>query len=189
MRFLLALFLLFVSVSTLVADVIPPGHAGVSHKLQFESSELLQEKILVAAPTAGFGGAVRIVAGEPFTFSSKYGTRFYLVPAGEIFDKFDRDRFAKWPSCLPPVSEIKSVPYYNSVRSALTTLRLKEVTEDGPVIEVVSHEEFNSFGYPVQSGSWMALAILPILGVVICGYLFWVKPKRQAVRKEAIETV
>ena len=185
MRFLLAMFFLAISVSTLTADVLPPGHAPVSHKLEFESSQLLKDTVLVAAPTAGFGGAVRVVAGEPFTFSSKYGTRLYLVPAGETIDnKFDRERFKEWPSCQPPVSEIKSVPAYKSVRSALTTLRLKEITEDGPVIEIVSHKEFNRAGNPAQDGSWSTLAALPVLGVAICGYLFWIRTRRPEVQSE-----
>jgi len=130
-----------------IADIILPGFKKVKHELVFESSELFDSHRLVAAPIAGFKGVAVIQPGQPFRFSSKYGTQFYVVPK-KVMDlpEFDQQTFAQWPHCSPPKAEINQVPVSNPTASALTTLRLAEVTSEGPVIEIVSHIELDQFG-------------------------------------------
>lgn len=150
-------------------DVLLPGHKNVKHELVFEDSELLRENRLVAAPIAGFSGAEVIKAGTPFRFSSKYGTRFYLIPGDTPVPKFDQDVFAQWPNCKPPRGEIRSVPVSNPVASALTTLRFTEIGDSGPVIEEVGHVELDRFGEvasPTRSIIYFGLLIAA--GLVLC---------------------
>lgn len=112
------------------ADILLPGHKSISHQLVFESSPLFGDYSLVAAPIRGIDGVHVVVPGQPFPFSSKYGTRFYLVPESDaVVSKFDREQFDHWPSTLPPVSHISSVPVTSPVNSAVTTLRFAELQE------------------------------------------------------------
>ena len=88
MRFLLAMFFLAISVSTLTADVLPPGHAPVSHKLEFESSQLLKDTVLVGL---GFSALSRrtMIAGGIFCAV----VSFFLTAACEWNNSpFDSDQ-------------------------------------------------------------------------------------------------
>ncbi len=164
------------------ADILPEGHVRFVHQLVFEDSPLFENHRMIASPNAGFSGGVEVTPGKKFHFSSKYGTKLYLVPADEKIDDFDRERFKQFPSCRPPCGQINSIPMYNPVRSAVTTIKFVEVNEDGPVVEVVSHEEFGakgrSFGvtsHPSEGRAkrapWLLLTLPLALGVVICCFL------------------
>ena len=137
--------------ATASADILPIGHKSVSHKLVFEDSTLLDEHRLVAAPIAGLHGVETIEPGVPFDFSTKYGTRLYLVPQDVTeVTTFDRDRFGEWVSCPPPRSEIRSVPLTSVMSGALTTLRLIHADPSTITVEEVSHVEFDGAGTPVN---------------------------------------
>lgn len=128
------------------ADVLLPGHKSVEHELVFEDSDLFNEHRLIAAPIRGFSGVEEIQPGKPFRFSSKYGTKFYIVPRDAELAKFDRDAFDQWPNVAPPINEIKSVPVTSFVASATTTLGFASLNEGYPVIEKVSHVELDRWG-------------------------------------------
>ena len=156
------------------ADILPPGHRNVDHKMVFEASQALEKTTLVAAPTAGFGGVCVINPGQKFNFSSKYGTRIYVLPAGVVIPKnFDREVFQHWPSARPPRNQIRSVPIVSPISSALTTVRLKEISATGPVVEMVDHVEYDRFGKEVTFLRIMFFRGIPLLlGIAICVFLF-----------------
>lgn len=161
-----------------VADVLPPGHKSVHHELVFVASDALSASRLVAAPTAGFHGVAVIKPGERISFSSKYGTKFYLVPNDQpLPTDFDRDQFAQLLQVSPPVHEISSVPWTSSVSSALTVLKLESVSDSGLVITVVEHSELDSMGNIADtSRSWLIVVAVVVVGLFLCvvaRHWFW----------------
>ncbi len=163
-----------------MADLLPTGHRHVTHELVFEDSDALANHRLVAAPIAGFSGVHVIRPGERFRFSSKYGTRFYLVPDGETdFEQFDRERFDNWANRRPPRGEIRSVPWTSPVRSALTTLRFDGVVDGKPQISMVDHIEMDAAGNPASVVKQLVIYSIPILlGLVLCVWVFRWNRKR-----------
>lgn len=80
--------------SIALADLILPGNKAVDHQLVFQDSELFQRYRFVAAPIAGFQGVAVIQPGVSFRFSSKYGTKIYVVPDGQPDPvQYDREAF------------------------------------------------------------------------------------------------
>lgn len=163
------------------ADVLPVGHKSVKHELVFVESDALSGNRIVAAPIAGFSGQFEIEPGKPFRFSSKYGTRFYVIPDSVNLSDYDRDQYQSWISSNPPISEIKSLPLVSPVKSALTTLRLVGVEDDTLNVELVRHEEFDRNGNTVTElqkkfwkfASWFTPWLAFIVGIVICGWLYF----------------
>ncbi len=155
--------------TTAYADVLLPGYRGVSHQLVFEDSEALRSHRLVAAPIRGFGGVVELEPGKPFRFSTKYGTRFYVVPREvEGLPDFHRELYGTWPSTKPPVTEINAVPMASRVESAITTLRLVSVDSAEPVIEIVEHvEHLSSLILEL-----VPLAVVFVMGSCVCIYVY-----------------
>ena len=150
------------------ADILPPGYRSISHQLVFESSPLFDDYCLVAAPIRGFGGIHVVVPGQPFQFSSKYGTRLYLIPESVAEKlKFDREYFDQWPSTLPPVSEIRSVPLISPVASVVTTVRFANLQGGKPNIIVVDHKELDSGGKPASYLRAYWWLIFPVVGGVV----------------------
>lgn len=156
------------------ADLIPNGYKGVVHQLVFVDSEAFSTHRLVAAPVAGFGGAVEIKPNEPFDFSSKYGTRIYLVPADvEPLLDFDKARFNQWPSITPPVSEIGFVPQTSLITLILTKLRFAGVAATGPQIEVVDNIESGPMRAPLRRiQAWLTSGAVAAAGALIL-FVYW----------------
>ena len=150
-------------------DILLPGHKNVKHELVFEESDLFKEHRLVAAPIRGFTGVEEVQPGKPFRFSSKYGTRFYLVPKNTELPKFEREVFDQWPNAAPPVAEIKSLPVTNPVSMATTTLRFAGIDEETPVIERVSHVELDRWGNEASpTRSILVFGLLIAAGLAFC---------------------
>lgn len=148
-------------VATARADLIPPGSKATKHELMFVDSECLAAHRLVAAPVRGFHGVTKIRAGQQFRFSTKYGTRFYVVPEDvDPLPEFDHEQFAQWPSAAPPKSELKFVAAVSPVASAVTRLRLVRLDEGVPQIELVSHTEYDNLGQPVTAVSYLRRVLL-----------------------------
>jgi hypothetical protein len=164
----------------LLADILPAGHKSVRHQLVFEPSPLFAAHRVVAAPTRGFAGVAEIKPGERFSFSSKYGTRIYLVPPATPVESFDREQFQQWPSALPPIRELNSVPIWHPLAQVVTTLRLLDVSDAGPTMEVVKSEQFNGSGGPV---SFVPLGLatggVALVGLAICG-IVWRRTRRRS---------
>jgi hypothetical protein len=129
------------------ADILPPGHKNIDHQLVFESSPLFD-----------------VVPGQPLHFSSKYGTRLYLIPKSVAADlKFDREQFDQWPSTLPPVSQIASVFKGSPIDSAVTTARFVGLRDGKPEIVVVEHKELDAAGKPIsywRAYGWLAIPLI-----------------------------
>ncbi|MEM9383017.1 MAG: hypothetical protein AAGB93_23915 [Planctomycetota bacterium] len=177
----LALLLLVapVALAAVPLDVIPAGYRRVAHEMVVLPSEILGVRTLVCWTSTGLGGPNSVVVpGEPFGFSSKYGSRLYLLPEGA--DPADvpyprPDAPLEFPSAAPPVAEIGSLPAASSIHAARTTLRLVGIDGDRLSFEVVSHESFDAAGRavgvtPLSLRTWHWPALL-LLGVALLGGL------------------
>ena len=153
---------------SLVADLIPPGHKSVSHKLVFVDSQLLQSHRVIAMPVRGFGGAEEVKAGHPFRFSSKYGTRLYAVPRDFVPPKrVSPGKPLPFPSCEVPVTCVTSVPGFSPVASLTSTCKLSKVTADQIRVELIEHVELDAQGRPAS----MRRSMLPLLVIASVGLL------------------
>lgn len=142
-------------------DVLPPGHHGVEHDVVLEWGDLGDDLRLVAFPCRGFGGVTEIQAGEPFSFSSKYGTLIWAVPTTANFPE-DREAAAAttWARARVPVGEISSAPMADPLARVVTTVRVTDVRPDGIDFTVVGERRFDAAGNELDgSGTWLLLAI------------------------------
>ena len=168
-----------IGASPLRADVIPPGHKRVEHVLVL-SEALANGEILAAAPTRGFHGVQTVIPGEPFSFSSKYGTRLYALPAGSaIPDDLEALRTAAIASADIPVTQVTTVPLLNPLASIVTTLRVTLTPEGGLSVQVLDEER-------IQVVQERLLSILVVLGAVGClglvGIVWLVRKRARAAR-------
>lgn len=137
-----------------LADLAVPGHRDIDHELVVTWEEgVAGDRLLVAAPVRGFGGATVILPGVPFTFSTKYGTRLFALPADTALpERVGAEDWRAWldahPSSAPPVTEIRNVAWSHPVDRILSTLSLDEVSLDPPglTLSVVRHERFDAEG-------------------------------------------
>ena len=115
---LVLLVTLMTGTARLCADLIPPGNKGVSHKLVFVDSPLLKSHRLIATPVRGFGGHEEVQPDRPFHFSTKYGTRLYVVPSDFVPPtKVNPGEPLPFPSCDVPVSSTTYVPIFSPIAS------------------------------------------------------------------------
>lgn len=150
------------------ADIVPPGNKSVSHKLVFEASPLLESHRLIAMPVRGFGGFAEVRSGQPFWFSSKYGTRLYVVPNDySPPERISPREELPFPSCDVPVASVTYVPVFSPVKSILTTLQLTEVGDETIQVAVVDHVEYGSDGRPA---SWLR-SIVPLIAIAAVGLI------------------
>ena len=182
-RVLLSLGLMLVSSSNLVhADLIPPGNKGVSHKLVIVDSPLLASNRIIAMPTRGFGGHEEVRAGKPFHFSSKYGTRLYVVP-----DDYEPPAKLRSGDPLPfphgeiPVTSTTYVPLISSVDSLRSTCKVTEIGEDSITIELIDHIKLDSRGRPVTLlSSALPMLAISMVGCVCCGFVWrWTRRSKK----------
>ncbi len=167
------------------ADILPSGHKSVDHKIVFEKSAELSEHRIVAAPIAGLSGQRLVVAGQALDFSSKYGTQFFALPASVAdVPKYDREQYAAWPSARPPIGEVRSVPFFSPIHSALTTVKLVAVSEVGLEIEMVKHEVFGSDGSAVDPNQTVGIGYLVLFSMPVAlglAMLVWLWTKKKSV--------
>jgi hypothetical protein len=123
MRSILQVALLLLSLGAPArSDILLPGHKPISHQLVIAPSEHWTGRRIVAAPVRGFGGTHVVEPGVPFDFSSKYGTRLYVVPEAEALpDVVDDPWKTSHVSADIPVSEVASVPVTSPSTSIVTT--------------------------------------------------------------------
>lgn len=160
------LMTLMLGSTRLEADLIPPGHKAVSHRLVFVDSPLLQSHRMIAMPVRGFGGHEEIQPDRPFRFSSKYGTRLYVVPKDFVPpEKLQAGIPLPFPSCDVPVGCITSVPLLSPIDSLRSTCKLVAVGEDAIGVELVDHVELGSDGQPAS----LLKNGLPLLGIAAAG--------------------
>lgn len=156
------------------ADLLPPGHKRVTHQLVFAKSPLLETHRLIAIPTRGFGGHTEVQADRPFRFSTKYGTRLYVVPAEFVPPaKVFHGEPLPFPSCDIPVHSVTSVPALSPITSIRSTCKLVGVGDQSLEVELVDHTELNDSGQPVSfRNSVLPMLILSAIGLTGC-VLVW----------------
>ena len=149
-------------------DLIPAGHHRVKNEVVFVESGALASVRLVAAPAAGFGGVEEIVAGRPFPYSRKYGTRVYVVPHDlelSFPDSFQRE---DWPSSTVEISGSVVASDISPIHGRLTTVRLVGVTASSIELERVAQMVSDEHGQPVHRGLlYLYAAGLAALGFVL----------------------
>jgi len=161
------------------ADVLMPGTRSVRHELVVESSPALQGVTLVATPLHGFRAGDPIVPGQPFPFSTKYGTRLYAFAPGVAIPQ---DREALEASALAstdlPVIEETAVPLVSPVTRVLTRLRVTAILERRIELEILGEERLDASGRPAAS-----LLRLTLLGAIAAAGLLGVLLLRRRRRK------
>ncbi len=159
---------LLLAQAPVLADLTVPGHRDIAHQLVLEwESGTLGDRVLVAAPVRGLGGATLLAEGSPFDFSTKYGTRIYALPIDTVVPEVVMsETWRAWtdahPSSAPPVTEIRSVPWAHPVGRVGTTLVLDEVGDDPMRVSlgVIRHERWSENGRPLGSTDPRPLVIL-----------------------------
>jgi hypothetical protein len=166
MRSILAFFLVLPSLAAPTSsDVLLPGMKRVEHRLVLEPSELWTGRRIVAAPVRGFGGTHVVEPGVPFAFSTKYGTRLYVVPEAEaIPDDADEGWKASHLAADVPVSEIYSAPVASALESIVTTLRIGALDGQRFELALVAQEEVRDSRVLAVMG---AAATLGLVGLVL----------------------
>jgi len=164
---LLSVLCAALSATPLEADVLPPGSRGVRHELVLEASEVLDGWTLAATPVRGFGGVTVIEPGVPFTFSSKYGTRVYALPAGSpVADEPDAVRAAASAEGEIPVAEVTSTPLVSPLTGVVTTLRVVAIEDGVLTLEVAGERSLGVAGLEVRTGLLTgALALVACAGL------------------------
>jgi len=170
-RILLCLFLAALPGAPLQADVLMPGTKPVHHSLVLEG-EHPAGVTLVATPVAGLGGVREIVPGEPFSFSSKYGTRIFALKAGEPLPAEPAAvRAAAVASGDIPVREVTAAALANSLAKVVTTLRVAEFAQGRISLAVVGEQRFDSFDHSISDLPLLctlcAVAASGLLGLVV----------------------
>lgn len=165
----------------LAADVLPPGHRGVRHELVLQASDGVGGPTLVATPVRGFGGVTTLEPGVPFSFSTKYGTRVYALPAGApVPEDPDAVRASALAVGDVPVSEVTSTPLASPLTRVLTTLRVASIEDGEIVLEVVDERRLSAGGVEVRTG-----LLAGALALVACVGLFALWRLRRRARRSA----
>lgn len=140
--------------------MIPPGHKDVRHELVLDWP-IDRDWRFVASPTHGFHGAHAVQRGQPFAFSSKYGTRIYALPADAPLPAA-RERIADvaWPQTGIPVAEVRSVPSGHPLARVVTTLRVVGVDAGTIRLERVGEVRYDAAGRELGDLDWLPLAVL-----------------------------
>jgi len=151
-----------------VPDLLPPGHKDVRHELilLWDATALPQK--FVASPMRGFHGNVTIRPGEPFPFSSKYGTRIVAAPPGaDLPPPAERLADVPWPSAPVPVREVRSIGAGHPLARVETTFRITAVENDTIRFERVAEHRFDAAGRELGDLDWLPLCL------IAAGGAFW----------------
>lgn len=146
-------------------DLIPPGHTDVRHELVLVWDAAALPYSFVASPTHGFHGNIRIRAGEPFRFSTKYGTRIHAAPPdAQLPAAKERVANEPWPAAPVPVREVRSIATGHPLARVETTLRIVRVAGDTIVFERVGERRLDRAGNELGDLDWLPLAVIAAIG-------------------------
>jgi len=138
---------------------------------------------LFAWPVRGLSGKTHIVPGEPFRFSSKYGTRIFGFDKGAQFPQTDIGWIDGDPTAATlaeqgvravgaiPVAEQNSAPLGSPVERVLTRLRVVSVANGEVRLEVVDEV--------VERDPLSVLALGGALSAGVVGLLMLVRARRR----------
>ena len=134
----------------------------------FVDSPLLKSHRLIAMPVRGFGGHEEIQPDRPFHFSTKYGTRLYVVPSDFVPPaKVSPGELLPFASCDVPVSSTTYVSILSPIASLRSTCKLIAVGDDAIQVELVDHVELDSNGKPAS----LLNTVLPMLLISATGLI------------------
>lgn len=158
-------------------DILPVGHKDVLHELVLQWDEAALPWRFVASPVRGFHGHRVIRAGEPFSFSSKYGTCIFAAPPdAELPPSKERLKDESWPRAKVPVREVRSIAIGHPLARVETTLRVVGVTADTITFERAGERRFAKNGSELGDLDWLPLAAIAAAGA------FWLwrldRPRR-----------
>ena len=157
-------------------DIVLPGTRPVEHTLVLEGDAAGRR--LIAAPTRGFG-QVEVRLGEPFRFSSKYGTRLWLFdPALELPARYERERFEQLGDSLGLPREISAVPLIHPLGRVQTTLRLSGVAAGQPRLKLVDEQRVTLWGRPTSELA-LTSALLGVAGVGLVALILLRRRRRR----------
>ena len=160
-------------------DVLLPGTHRVTHEVMFVESELLGETRLIAGPLRGFGGFIEVAAGEPFSHSSKYGTRVYSVPREAVVESADDLRESSWPSVSVQVGYADAASRMSPVHRRRTVVELVAASEDEIRVEVRERIAMDSSGQPVDIRMhWVKIAAVAAAGLLLLAFVWRSRSKR-----------
>lgn len=152
-------------------DILPPGQRAVQHELVVEAADGAALPALLAFPTQGFGQAMRVMPMEPFGFSSKYGTRLYVLEPGEALPrKVDALWAERHRSAAIPVREITGVAMGSPVTRVRTTLRASATADGRLQLAVRDTVHFDAQGRPVDRRQTFWLLLPAAAGAL---WLWW----------------
>ncbi len=164
-------------------DLTTPGFKKIRQEVAIENPHDFEGWLIVAATHLGPSHVTVVEPGVPFTYSSKYPSRVYALPAGTPVPsspdnrRIPRSEFDGFLSASPPVSHPSSVPTISPVARALTTIRIRSISGEGMVLTAVSTRTFDSAGRPVSwVYRWLAPGGIVVLGLVS---LVWLRRRRR----------
>lgn len=153
---------------TFLLDVLPPGERAVVHELVLLPTPALEAWKIVAAPTAGFSGHVVVVSGEPFRFSTKYGTRLFACERDEVVPERLDDAWMNAHRPTPiPVKQVASVSIASPLERLTTRLQVDAVGPERIALHVVDEQRVNAFPPAAIGALLVALALLGLFGLVL----------------------
>jgi hypothetical protein len=149
-------------------DILPPGHKPVVHEIVLEPGLDVAPWRFVAAPSPGLAGMTPIVLGEPFRFSSKYGTAIWALPAdAELPVRFDRPTMVRFAVCNDLVQEVASVPLTSPLARVRTTYRIAGVSEREVCLELVAEQRFDAAGRELAlTALWWPCLPIAAIGLI-----------------------
>lgn len=151
-------------------DLMPPGRKQVRHELVLDWGAVPREQRFVASPIRGFHGSCEIHPGEPFPFSSKYGTRIYAVPSDAAVPPQERIAAdCSWPSAAIPVREVASTAAGHPLARVESTLAVRAVRADGLELACTGQRRLDAMGNELGDLDWVPLAAIAGAGA----WLVW----------------
>ncbi len=168
--------LLLSALAFLAPDVLPPGHKSVRHEMAVEGTVPAGFR-LVASPVRGFGGVHEVQSGQPFSFSSKYGTRLYLLPLDQPLPSQWSEAWLEQHPHSDTFAEVASVPAGTPLARVLTTWRIDGVDGQAIRLERLGEERFDGFGARLPAGGeWWWLLVVAAGGAVLAVRLWRSRP-------------
>lgn len=149
-------------------DILPPGQRPVVHELVVLPTPVLDGWKIVAAPVAGFSGHTLVVPGEPFRFSTKYGTRLFACAADEgLPERLDEAWMAAHRPTPIPVEQVASVAMTSPLERLTTRLSIDAIGPERIALHVVDEQRVNSFPPAAIGAALVATAALGLFGLML----------------------
>lgn len=152
-------------------DLIPPGHRSARHELLIATDDVSRDLRLWMAPVHGFGSSTRVKPSRAYRFSTKYGSRLWILgpdeePPARLEDGWDETH----RSIEIPFHEIASVPAGSPVTRILTLCRIRPDAQGTLQLHPLAEIQFGADGQPLATGfiwPWMiGISLLGLLGLV-----------------------